>query len=524
MARSFNFLNCLCLSFLFGCATISKYPTPTTEYVRADLEQKVQEALRPLLPDEKGIRQDLERFKSTLRKKKELSAEHWTLHDRLLDYYIQLKHDDREFNTVVVPARSRWTKKIESYCLDSRKAPPHDNEKFLWIQAQNKIPYLDGLLALTSKNKTLSQEDLQTLIWNLSNRATWEDYPTSLQQALLLVDPQASRKLPTRLSGAIKNDALNFAREQLPSQGEGIVSLVQGQYYSYSQIRASIERRKSEHDLRETDSVPQVQGTPLFADTKSDSFEKQEVTFYNPTDRDVVLNFSHYQLEPIRPDIQPLVLLERMHLYSPALASDLERTLYDEMTRMGAGFTPGLNDLIDLFEVSTGRDFFNDNWLSGEDRFLSAIGILAGSGQHYRYAKKIISGPASYVRDIHQKYRRLKNAENFENVKALVDSIHEKKINIPDDWTMTPSKVKSKKGKLQGVEFRHPDNKDVRIRIMPGDPNSPHLNSRRPYVRQSTVKTNFDRYGNIVDRESDASHIPLDEYQFIEFWKNHEKK
>ena len=80
---------------------------------------------------------------------------------------------------------------------------------------------------------------------------------------------------------------------------------------------------------------------------------------------------------------------------------------------------------------------------------------------------------------------------------------------------MIPSKVKPKEGKPQGVEFRHPDNKEIRIRVMPGDPGAKHPNSREAYVRQSVNNKDFDRHGRTVDRESEASHIPLDEYKFI---------
>jgi len=132
MRRNFKFLNYLFLSLLLSCATTSKNPAPAPEKTRHELEQSTREVLPPRLPEEKIIRQDLERFKSVLNKKKSLSAEDWKLHDRLLDYYIQLKQGVGKPNAVLVPARGRWTKAFESYCLDSRKAPPVENERFLW--------------------------------------------------------------------------------------------------------------------------------------------------------------------------------------------------------------------------------------------------------------------------------------------------------------------------------------------------------------------------------------------------------
>jgi hypothetical protein len=521
MNRGFKLLNCLWMSLLLSCTSTSKNPASVQGKTRQELEQSTREVPPPQLPEEKIVRHDLERFKSILNKKKPLSAEDWKLHDRLLDYYIQLKQGAGGPNTILVPARGRWTKGFESYCLDSRKAPPTENEKFLWEKAQNKIPYLRELLQLASKNRALSQENIQTLVWNLNNKAMWEDYPASLQQILLSIDPQAPKKLPSRLSEAVKDGVLDFMRDQASGEMEDVLTLVQGRYYDHGQIRASIENRKSKHDLKTTDSVLHVSGTPLFATTKSDDFASQKITFYNPTEQDIVFDLSQYQLQPLRSDVQPLALIERKGPYDPSLVSDLERTLYEDMVRLGLGFTPGLNDLIDLFEASTGRDFFSDDWLSNEDRFLSAIGVLAGSGQYYRYAKKVLKGPNHYIHDIQEKYRRLKNEKSGRQLKKLVEIADSK--GIPEDWGSKPSKAK-KGDKLQGFEYRHPDDKEIRIRVMPGDPNAKYPNSRKPYVRQSVNNKDFDRHGRAVDAESEASHIPLEEYKFFEFWKTNEKK
>lgn len=182
-----------------------------------------------------------------------------------------------------------------------------------------------------------------------------------MQKILLSIDPQAPKKLSSRLSEAVKDSVLDFMQDQVPSEVEDVIYLAQGRYYDYGQIRASIENRKSKHDLKPTDSIPQVPGTPLFADTKSDNFVSQEITVYNPTDQDVALDISQYRLEPLRPDVQPLALIERKGPYDSSLVFDLERVLYEDMMRLGLGFTPVLNDLIDLFEASTGRDFFTDD-------------------------------------------------------------------------------------------------------------------------------------------------------------------
>lgn len=521
MNKKLKFLNYIWMFFLLSCSTTPKPIKPAHEKSRPELQQETYEISSPTLPAEKLIRKDLDRFKSILGKKKSLSPEDWKLHNQLLDYYIQLKEGANTPNTVYIPARSRWAKKFESYCLDPRKASPEDNERLLWGRIQSKIPYLRELLGLPSKSKGVSQEDIQTLIWNLHNKTIWEDYPSSLQKILLSIDPQAPKKLPNQISEAIKDEVLDTVRSQFPgnSDVEGVIHLVQGKYYDYRQIRTAIENRKSKYELKPTDAVPQIPDTPLFAETKSNNFTDQKITFYNPTDQDVILDLSEYQLEPLRPDIQPLALIDRRGPYSPFLVSDLEHVLYGDMMRLGLGFTPVLNDLIDLFEASTGRDFFNDEWLSDESRFLSAMGILAGSGQYYRYAKKVLKGPTSYVRDVQKKYRRARNRESLKKMKEVVLLADEK---IPRGWGKEASDPA--KAKWQGFEYAHPDRDYIRIRVMPGNPNSKHLNSRKPYVRQTINKQPVDRDGNIVRKRSNEAHIPLDEYQFTEFWKKYDKR
>ncbi len=86
------------------------------------------------------------------------------------------------------------------------------------------------------------------------------------------------------------------------------------------------------------------------------------------------------------------------------------------------------------------------------------------------------------------------------------------------------SKVKPGAEKTQGLEYINPADNNVRIRVMPGNPNSRFPNSREPYVRQTVNKDSVSKHGNIVSRSSDDAHIPLKDFKFKIFWKNHVKK
>ena len=63
-----------------------------------------------------------------------------------------------------------------------------------------------------------------------------------------------------------------------------------------------------------------------------------------------------------------------------------------------------------------------------------------------------------------------------------------------------------------GIEYVHPTNVHIRIRVMPGKPHSSNLAQQRPYVIFSKHGKVFDKIGNIVDPSSPEAHIPLDEF------------
>lgn len=85
--------------------------------------------------------------------------------------------------------------------------------------------------------------------------------------------------------------------------------------------------------------------------------------------------------------------------------------------------------------------------------------------------------------------------------------------NIPSIWKV---EISQKGG---GMKYKAPNGDTVRIQ--PGIPNSEHACQRRPYVVHQTMKGRLDKYGNIVKNESIESHIPVEEYDFINIVKGH---
>ncbi len=79
---------------------------------------------------------------------------------------------------------------------------------------------------------------------------------------------------------------------------------------------------------------------------------------------------------------------------------------------------------------------------------------------------------------------------------------------IPDDWITRPSL------KNDGIRYTDPTNPGNEVRIMPGNPLSPYVNSRIPNVRWSSNGQALDVNGNPVSLKTPEAHIPLTDYKF----------
>ena len=65
-----------------------------------------------------------------------------------------------------------------------------------------------------------------------------------------------------------------------------------------------------------------------------------------------------------------------------------------------------------------------------------------------------------------------------------------------------------------GIWCVDPQNTRNAVRVMPGNPNSPHQNSRVPYVRWQRNGQALDAAGNVVPSKSPGAHIPLEDFCF----------
>lgn len=83
-----------------------------------------------------------------------------------------------------------------------------------------------------------------------------------------------------------------------------------------------------------------------------------------------------------------------------------------------------------------------------------------------------------------------------------------KPSSIPDDWVVKSSK------KGGGEQYINPNNPHDRVRIMPGNTNSPNPAQQGSYVKRIKDGSSLDKNGNPVEPDSPEAHIPLDEFEF----------
>lgn len=176
--------------FLVSCKTspAANIETPN----RQDIDKKIVQTIVIQEFDKDLIQSNIEKFSKILRSKEKLSSSDLELYDKLFETYKNLKYRPIQ-NKVTIPARTKLVIPLKSYCLDNSKASPESTEPFKWTKVKNDIPYLSELVKLSSENK-YDQTLIQELIWNIKNKAYWENYPDSHKEILKLIGSFVDKK------------------------------------------------------------------------------------------------------------------------------------------------------------------------------------------------------------------------------------------------------------------------------------------------------------------------------------------
>ncbi len=503
----------LILSLLMsGCQTAGRYKVPRSEDISA-LRDRTPHKIQIESYDPKKIRQLMNRLQSKLSSGQPFGVKDWKVHDELLDVYISLKHLTGS-NQILVPAKSQLRLEAASFCLNPRVAIPEEDDPYFLAKAK-EVPYQEKLLDYVS-NKSSQQELVQELIWNLKNRVQWENYSDEHREILKALDPMAPVNLPSELKSTLKGFAEDIVLDQLGVPD--VRQRLEGQFYHYKDYLDQLRELRSQ--LKKPENRPyKYEGTSVYSISESDGFERHSLTVFNPSEAAEKVDLSQLSLIPVRRDVQPLAIFPSMRR-DKKLFGDLEDLLFTQMLRAGIGVTPVLGDLVDIYEVASGTDVFTNESLSTEERYLTILGLLAGSGKYYRMVKKGMSAPGSYVKGVSKRFKTFQDPKHhakFEEFTKLVDG------KLPDSWGATPSKVRvdsvARSPKPQGIVYKHPSNKNDSVRFMPGEPSSVFKNQKEPYVIVQKDGRFFDKNGKVLKgNKGEEAHIPLDEFDFRKFW------
>lgn len=397
----FHFLkNCIlllvssCLAINISCSS-----NPLLQKSDRNSSSKIENLPTDTKPiNEREISKKIDAFSKVLvLRGKKLTKKDWFLHDELLSAYIQLKNQSLETAKITIPENSKVEVTLPSFCLDPNRVAPSTHESFQWIKKDPGIPYYQEILKRSAVN-LIEQSDAQTIIWNLQSETYWENYPAKLQTILQKIDPNVALKLPSILRSKAKDSAVDFLKNQVPflQTAEDFVSTVKGEYQNYTDYAQSIAALTSKFPTSKNLAPISIPDSALYAETKSDGYTSQKILIHNPTNKSQNIDVSDYYLQSSRKDVQRIGLSGQAK-ESDSLLKRLEKVLYENMAQLGVGFTPILGDAADIYELVIGRDFLSGSKLTWEERLLSGVGIIAGSGTGYRYASRAINAPEEFL-------------------------------------------------------------------------------------------------------------------------------
>ncbi|PIS02002.1 MAG: hypothetical protein COT85_07620 [Chlamydiae bacterium CG10_big_fil_rev_8_21_14_0_10_42_34] len=79
---------------------------------------------------------------------------------------------------------------------------------------------------------------------------------------------------------------------------------------------------------------------------------------------------------------------------------------------------------------------------------------------------------------------------------------------IPEDYIVRIT------GKGAGMEYVHPTNTHLSVRVMPGKPHSPNSCQQKPYVIQKIDRGALDKAGKCISPDAPEAHIPVEEFTY----------
>lgn len=207
--------------------------------------------------------------------------------------------------TIVIPAKTRLTLNLNTYCLSPHAAAPSHDEPFVLVNKIPDIPLYKEIMQYTNTKDQTGQNLKQNLFWNLKNEVMFEDLPREQQTLLLKIDPAAYLKVNNRIKELAKNWFEKFLNKYLPGIGKvkDAIEIVKGKVYSYQDYTRRIENLQSKYRKPASDKPIKSEGYDIYTQVRASGFSHATVTFVNITDREQEIN-SYFK--PLRKDVQTL--------------------------------------------------------------------------------------------------------------------------------------------------------------------------------------------------------------------------
>ncbi len=209
---------------------------------------------------------------------------------------------------LLVPQKTNLKLQLNSFCIDPNRSVPKSNEVFEWVLEKPQVPLYSKILKYYSAHPDVGRESTQELIWNLSNKTYYENYPNHLKSLLIRIDPNASKKLPSSVREKAMKTGVSVLEKISGIDLPGLISFVQGQYYNYDQFRKNLESLRSSQSLPDKQLFSKIPETNLFVTSRSMGYKNQTLGFYNPSDTPKTITLVKYYLKPMRKDVQRIAL------------------------------------------------------------------------------------------------------------------------------------------------------------------------------------------------------------------------
>ncbi|PWU13013.1 MAG: hypothetical protein C5B49_15340 [Bdellovibrio sp.] len=252
---------------------------------------------------------------------------------RMLIAFRNLKRNLKE-DELLLPSEAKTKVRLASFCLASSKAAPEENEIFKWTKGSPSIPLVKQVLKFYAQTGNKDQVSFQELLWNLGNKTYYEDYPRNLRTIIDKIAPSAKFTLPSRIKDKIGD-------EVIPDEIKDALELAQGKYHSLMEFKSLIEQKKSKISLPKDHLVSKIPDTDLFASSESHGYDTQAISFYNPSHNSIPVNLNDFYLQPVRPDVQPIIMASVIP-YLDEIQKILEKTSLKMLGYLGSQY-PTLN-------------------------------------------------------------------------------------------------------------------------------------------------------------------------------------